>query len=374
MSSSTSTSDKRRRRPADERSNRRFLLALLGLYLSSILLNVIVDPFDIFGGEVACFAAHKNDMEFNRATIIHQADRADPDLLVLGTSRVAVFHAEMLTELTGEPSHVLSVPAGDIYELRRHFEHYSARKSLRRVLIGLDYYVFNPQRDPYVGFDEARLQGKAPPWKDYALVATHHKALFQSLSVLRACVAETLSADTTAQEPAEAPPTELSLDQALRFARRWDFYASSSLDDFEALDKELAHLRAIVALAQARGVELHLFINPFHHKHWHMIHAVGRGASFAQWKRALVEIGPLWDFSGSNSVTRDDSNFTDSSHFRSPVAEWIVRRTLDLDQTGVPPDFGVWIEPGNVEARLESESDKLDPAIVEELVDLLEQQ
>ena len=66
MSSSTSTS---------ERGYRRFLPALLGLYLSTILLNVVVDPFDIFGWDLACFSAHKNDIVFNRATIIHQADR-----------------------------------------------------------------------------------------------------------------------------------------------------------------------------------------------------------------------------------------------------------------------------------------------------------
>ena len=359
MSSSTSTS---------ERSYRRFLRVLLGLYLATILLNVVVDPFDVFGWDFACFAAHKNDIVFNRATIIHVAERSDPDLLVLGTSRVMSFGAQRLTELTGESAYVLSVPAGNIYELRRHFEHYSARKSLRRVLLGLDYYTFNPRRGPYEGFDEARLQGQAPPWKDYALVATHQKALYQSLSVLRACIAGTPSGAAVS----EADET-LSLDLALRFGRRWDFYGTPSLDDFEALDAELANLRAIVELANARGIELHLFISPFHYKHWHMIHAAGRGASFAQWKRAMVEIAPLWDFSGSNSVTRDDGNFTDTSHFRSPVAEWIVRRTLDLDQSGVPADFGVWIEPDNVEARLEAELAQLDPAIIEDLVELLEQ-
>ena len=357
MSSSTSTS---------ERAYRRFLPALLGLYLATILLNVIVDPFDVFGTEWACFAPHKNDVVFNRATIIHRAERTDPELLVLGTSRVMAFDAKRLAELTGQAAHVLAVPAANIYELRRHLEHYSSRKNLRRVLLGLDYYSFNPRRAPYVGFDETRLQGKAPPWKDYALVATHYKALFESLSVLRACL--TWPPD---EDAAASSPTSLPLDLAVRFATRPEFYDTESLDDWDALNAELAHLRAIVDLAQARGFELHLFINPFQYKHWHMIHAVGRGASYEKWKRELVEIAPLWDFSGSNSITREDANFIDTSHYRSPVAEWIARRTLDLDPSSVPADFGVRLEAGNVDARLASEAFHVDRAVIEELHGLL---
>ncbi len=327
------------------------------------MLNVVVDPFDVFGWNLSCFAAHKNDIVFNRVTIVHRAERADPELLVLGTSRVMTFEAQELATLAGREAYVLPVPAGNIYEVRRHFEHYTARKSVRSVLLGLDYYAFNPARGPYAGFDEARLQGQAPPWKDHALVATHYKALFQSLKILGACLT-----GASAEEPVDE---DLRIDLALRFGRRWDFYGSESLEDAEAMRAQIGELRKIVELAAERGIELHLFINPFHHEHWHMIHAVGRGDSFADWKRSLVGLGPLWDFSGSNSVSRDDANFIDTSHYRANVAGWIARRLLDLDQTGVPADFGVWLDAGSLEARLDDEQRQVDPAIVEELRALL---
>ncbi len=53
------------------------------------------------------------------------------------------------------------------------------------------------------------------------------------------------------------------------------------------------------------------------------------------------------------------------------MAGWIARRLLDLDQTGVPADFGVWLDAGSLEARLDDEQRQVDPAIVEELRALL---
>ncbi|NET72339.1 MAG: hypothetical protein F6K62_15805, partial [Sphaerospermopsis sp. SIO1G2] len=78
---------------------------------------------------------------------------------------------------------------------------------------------------------------------------------------------------------------------------------------------------------------------------------------FENWKKKLVELTPVWDFSGYNSITTEKlqdvmENYADSSHYTKPVGDLVLNRILGYQADQVPTDFGVLLTPENIESHL----------------------
>jgi hypothetical protein len=75
-------------------------------------------------------------------------------------------------------------------------------------------------------------------------------------------------------------------------------------------------------------------------------------ADYLDFIRQLADIWPFWDFSGYNSVTADDRNYYEWSHYRVTVAKYILARVFNDPSVAVPDDFGVFVTKDNIEAHL----------------------
>ena len=73
-----------------------------------------------------------------------------------------------------------------------------------------------------------------------------------------------------------------------------------------------------------------------------------------QGKREIVKIIPVWDFSGYNSITSEDKNYRDSSHFYGKIGDLILNRIMGVQEEKVPDDFGIWVSERNLEAHLKT--------------------
>ncbi|NEN96582.1 MAG: hypothetical protein F6K50_13885, partial [Moorea sp. SIO3I7] len=119
----------------------------------------------------------------------------------------------------------------------------------------------------------------------------------------------------------------------------------------------LNDLQDIVDTCKEKGIELKVFISPSHATQWESLRVTRLWPVFEEWKRRLVEITPVWDFSGYNSITTEAiseemKNYWDSSHYREEVGDLILNRLFSYQAHTVPEDFGVLITPDNVESHL----------------------
>ena len=92
--------------------------------------------------------------------------------------------------------------------------------------------------------------------------------------------------------------------------------------------------------------------------HLEALHLAERWQLYEDWKREIVKMMPVWDFSGYNSITTEPigeqmNNYQDSSHFYPPIGDLILNRLVGYEEEKVPEDFGILITPENVEAHLE---------------------
>jgi hypothetical protein len=114
------------------------------------------------------------------------------------------------------------------------------------------------------------------------------------------------------------------------------------------LKEMIEDLREIQRLCDLHHVSLLLLITPHHHQ---MMNSFDTEDCLA-FMQELSEISPFWDFSGYNSVTTDDRNYYESSHYRITVVKYILARVFNDAAVNVPEDFGVSVTKDNIEEHL----------------------
>ena len=117
----------------------------------------------------------------------------------------------------------------------------------------------------------------------------------------------------------------------------------------ENLQENLEALRELVALCKKKDINLILFITPYNKLL--MDHFVAE--DYIRFLKDLSEIVGFWDFSGYNSVTTDNKNYIDFSHYNLSVSGLIAARIFNDRTMTVPRDFGIWVTKSNIDLHLE---------------------
>jgi hypothetical protein len=73
---------------------------------------------------------------------------------------------------------------------------------------------------------------------------------------------------------------------------------------------------------------------------------------FAQFKKELAGITDFWDFSGINSVTTNNYNYYESSHYRPFVGDMLLKVMFGAPAVKAPADFGRYVTAQNIDAHL----------------------
>jgi hypothetical protein len=118
----------------------------------------------------------------------------------------------------------------------------------------------------------------------------------------------------------------------------------------ERTKENLEALKELVALCRKHRVNLILFITPYHKN----LMDCFVEEDYMTLLRVLSEISPFWDFSGYNSITTDNKNYLDHSHYNPSVSRMIAARIFGDRTLTLPRDFGVWVTEKNIDSHLEN--------------------
>jgi hypothetical protein len=124
-------------------------------------------------------------------------------------------------------------------------------------------------------------------------------------------------------------------------------------------EPELSDLQGIVNRCRERGIDLQVVITPMHAQHMDWLYSNGLGKQYNEWRRRVVAITPVWDFSGYNQVTTEpvsDSmkNYLDPLHYSPTTGALMIRRVYG--EPGAMPGFGALVTSATVEAHLAEEA------------------
>ncbi len=266
------------------------------------------------------------------------------------------------------PVYNLGVDMNRIHETLILLRHANENSKIRRVILGLDLFMFNSMQQVSQDFDET-LIGRQVRWTDYLV-----RPILSMTSIYDAF--RTIKVSFLTPERREFLPNGyrpqafygLKNHSSIHYYTTWIFLTPRKQQtkyyaDMSLSDEVFTDLEAIISLCANQGIDLHLYINPAHaNLDGEGLRALGKWGMFEEWKRRLTTMAyhydvPLWDFSGYNSVTTEPVSramkfYWDSSHFTETVSDWIIQRLFNVDET-VPSDFGFRLIPQTIEAHLE---------------------
>lgn len=351
-----------------------FIIAASVNLLLIVLFNIFVDPYGVMNSPTR---VGFNKIKPGKDTHVRlfktiEVTRLRTKMIVLGSSRSEFgLDPKHPALLNYQPAYNLAITGANMYETRRYFQHAIANQpSLKKVVLGIDFFMFNTYRESQPDFRENRLQTTKLTLLDTFDVTLSLNALTASIETIRANRSAPndigsfypnglRDAKYYIQHTYQNKPYKLIFKKTIQdFLTRPDFYKRYQLSEASLND-----LKTIVNTCKQRGIKLEILISPSHASEWETIRVAGLWPIFEDWKRQVVKIEPVWDFSGYNSITTEPisnhmKNYIDNSHYRKEVGNLVLNRIFHYQEETVPTDFGVLLTPANIEACLKKIRDQ----------------
>lgn len=349
-------------------SYKRFNILFLFLIFISLTLfggfNFFIDPYGIYDSpKIASINQYKSEqMAYDRIFQAIEITKRKPDVVYLGSSTVqfGLDTRYFPVNKTSDKVYNLGLQNGNIKEINHYFKHALVNNpNLNTVVMGLDLFTFEKDKQDNLNYDENRLNKKRIIFKDLANTLFSFSAFDASVKTIKNNQNGTAKQlqyinGMLIYDPGKPVPGSLE-----RFVLFLKGVFRKQPDEHIFSQEKLNYFREIVQICQEKNINLKVFISPSHATQWTGTEAAGDWywQQWENWKRELVKITPIWDFSGYNSVTtepisNDMNNYYDSTHYRPIVSQLILAKMFN-QPVKIPDDFGVLLTPENVEANIE---------------------
>ncbi|NET72338.1 MAG: hypothetical protein F6K62_15800 [Sphaerospermopsis sp. SIO1G2] len=341
--------------------NKWLLLTIVISILLVVAVNLVVDPYGIYktpnflGINHAKIQKNSNDRLYKAIDII----RIKPVTIFLGTSRTKQGLDPNHPGLSNsQPTYNLALDSANSYEVMRYLQHtLKNQPHLKKVIFGVDYFMFNKILNNRPGFNEKRLE------KKYIIATDILNSLFSidsfdvSQKTVFASLKETDNRNYHFTGNGFAPYLD---DTKGKHKDYFKYSLSFYLDVYHKYifnDQYFDNFQKIVDICRNNNIELIIFISPTHATQWETLKIAGKWEYFEKWKQKLITVTPVWDFSGYNSINTEIigdimKNYVDNAHYTKPVGDLVLNRILGYQADQVPADFGVLLTPENIESHL----------------------
>lgn len=335
------------------RFNLTLLMTLFVTLLGCFGINYIVDPYRLFDSpKLSRFNQVKpyEDSQ-RRLSKLLEIKRLNPQIIVVGSSRVlSGIDLQKSGLLAPKTSYNLGLPGAYIDELIDYLQYIinNNQKVPQKIIIGIDFYMFNENELDYAQKDVIKtiIRGASP-----IIEAGKTGFSVDALMASQKTIVKNINTKDNDQ-PQKKDNIEKFQYWLKAFLGKNNWYFNYTLSP-----KKLDEFKKIIDLCQKNNIELILFISPTHATHNEVIRLLGLWNIFEEWKREIAKIAPVWDFSGYNSVTtetisKEMKNYNDNSHYSPKVGDLVLKRILNQDLEQVPDDFGILINPNNIDSYL----------------------
>lgn len=328
-------------------------LSLTAFTLFSVaVINYVVDPYGIY---------HFSGHSYNYNKIIDsdpyrskafQVKKYQPEAIVLGTSRAMRLNPPFIESLTGEPAYNVGLSAATPYIEFKYLEYaIKVDKNLKTVYLGLDFEVFQNDYPTHANYDEQRLTSFFYIQDLFATLLSEN-ALKDSRKVLLDNI------NNTANYTEHRYLGDGSFDETLVYPPNTNESTLGIMPTtFQLSSSSMLYIEKIKELCEQNGLKLYIYISPVHAIILETYWQNNLWDQFEDWKRQLVDIAPVWDFSGYHEISmsslKHSESYNDLSHFSKKIGELILCRMLNKEADRVPAYFGVYITPDNIEEHLD---------------------
>lgn len=383
-------------------------VALLAANLSAAAVNLIVDPYGMFGSpRLEGLNAHKPALS-KRILFVkgYLADRVGARSLIAGNSRpeMGLDPASPCWLPDELPVFNTGVPGAILEQQIQFVEHAAQTSDVRRVFLGLDLidFLVDPASDPHrprpalsttapsPNLRVATDGGQNPRYRwrriqDWFTAAFSLETLADSITTLLRQRSQGI-ADRRPDgfNPAENyGPIIRSEGQSVLFVQKdaevLRAFSRPNLAVHQGGQRWSSKLEALdrfLDRAAGLGIEIVLFINPYHGDYLSILALTGHWDLLADWKQSLTHLADsrgvvLWDLNAISPRTTeppppagDRSStlawFWEPAHYRREYGELMLATMLERDCAPDERPVGVRLTPASVTSHLADQRAAID--------------
>lgn len=313
---------------------------LLSFFLT-VGVNVLVDPFGVFGTKLLPYEFQINQ-KIVKTNYLRKHHKAY-DSYLFGSSRVGTIDPKVFEAyLPGTSFYNMTLTNANLYDYEKNLEYFIAHNyTIKHLFIQLDIQHMNVF-GPYL---HDALMRPDPEVAGLRWYSTYRDFLFgfYPFNVRKKLYQNYLGHSRTLrpeksgmwQRPdKEERITQLGCEKFVASNRAFHQKNQRHIDAKD-MNYTLKALQHIVRLCKTHDINLTLYTTP-HNQHMMDMFILEDYNKFID---AVAAIAPVTVFSGYNSVTMNDCNYYEASHFRPHVAKWIAAR-LFHDESATVSDFG----------------------------------
>lgn len=347
--------------------NKLVLFSILLPFVSIILLNFIIDPYYVFDSfQLKGVNVVKNNSISQEMTKFHTAKRANPTVLLIGTSRTEYINPIYLHKyFPNEKIYNLSIPASGVLSQKNNIKYFIENKQIKAIVYGLDFFAFSPINNNFETKDKRYMNDFT---KDYMDSLLSLRTLRKSFLTLK----DNIKSVHTERDYSNGWIN--NRNKYLEISKKGDKYITKNIEktldkysstkmfyDYEpflksnSINASLAELKNIIELCHKNNIKLYMFISPINTKLTDLIYKIGLKETYHYWKKELSQYENIYDFSGYNSITSNVSNYFDASHYQTEIAPLMFAQIFKDSSVVIPNDFGILLTPKTIDNILQKE-------------------
>lgn len=314
-------------------------------------VNYVIDPYGFYHFSGKRYNYQKSTTSDPYQFKAYQSKKYHPETIVLGTSRAMRLNPPEIKSLTDENAYNLGLPAATPYIDLKYLEYMiKVDKNLHTVFLGLDFEVFDKSYLNHASFDEKRLDSSFYTQDIFATLLSE-----KTLKDSRKVIIDNLNKTTTYTENRYLG--DGSFDETLVYPPNIN---ENTLQSYPATSQlsldSMLYIKKIKDLCEQNNLKLYIYISPIHAILLETFWQNNLWNDFEEWKRQLVDITPIWDFSGYHDISMSSLHnkeyYNDLSHFSKETGNLMLYRMLHKEITKVPSYFGVYMTSENIEQHL----------------------
>ena len=330
-----------------------FLSTCLLLALLVMAVNVLVDPFGVFGDSLFdWYSFNETNNPRVAKTVYLEREHDSYDSYIIGASSSSSFPVETANEYFGGSFFNLFGYGSDIQDAEQNCEYILENYEVKNIILcfylsGAENYGY--ESDPLTGSMHQLVSGESK-------LSFYTRYLFANLNYSISKISSSIKDTYLSQSFDVFNPQTGAYDKLAR-----DTEPINSLGEYVAKDqysifsnyphyphtlaaadaclKGIAHIRD---MCEEAGVTLTVICAPVYHEDFVNYDM----AEVTEFFTRLADITPYWDFTMS-SISFDARYFYDATHLRNDVGSMALARVAGDGSVYIHEDFGTYVTPEN---------------------------
>jgi len=320
--------------------------ALLGV------VNYVVDPFKVFGSNFLPYQVQMNERFVKIEYIKKNHDKFNAYLF--GSSRIGTTDPALIEQyIPNSKFYNFTVSSANLYDYKLHLEYFIKKQYPINTL----YLQLDVDDMSIYGHQDADYLSKLHPEVTNEFTTLYYmKYLFGFFPMnTRVKIIDNMHMKKSKRRDIKKGTWSLASKEA-SLLKNCDEYVKNvssfntkhrRIRKYTTAEFSMKALRTIVKLCRKNNIKLYVFTSPHNQNKMDTFFL----DDYNKYLRNISEITSFYDFTGYNSVTKDNCNYYEMSHYRPQVAKLIAARIFNDSSIAVPYDFGKYIEKGSMSGK-----------------------